>query len=428
MPAEIAPRQPVAPLPLDLPRLPVLGWETFSGPKASPVPSVLDAPHVRFTTSGRAAIAIALQALRIGTGDRVLAPTYHCPTMIAPIVAAGAVPVFFPIDSSGAARLDAVTERDFHRVRAVIAAHYFGIPQPMANLRAFCRERNIALIEDCAHSLFGMSDGRPVGQWGHYAVASLTKFFPVMDGGCLASVEGIPAMLATTPPSVGEQLKSLANAAEIGARHGRLKGINKVASGLLGGITWLRIAPKAVVQRRAAETSRNGDTSKWLADFEPASLANRAATWWTRWTVRHAHRARIVDGRRRNYEQLANLVADIPGVRALVPTLPDAAAPYVFPLFVEQPETLYQAVRASGIPVFRWDELWPTCPVIPGDIGRRWATHVFQLGCHQDLGPDDISRIAERLRLLVRRAGRSSRRRQPATVIPAQDPASLRRA
>ena len=417
-------------LPLDVPRLPVLGWATFTGEKASPLQGVLDAPQVIFTTSGRAAIALALRALGIGTGARVLVPTYHCPTMIAPIVAAGALPVFFPIDTTGAARLDVLRERDFAGVRAVIAAHYFGLPQPMANLRAFCKERRIALIEDCAHSLFGMIEGRPVGYWGDYAVASLTKFLPVMDGGCLASANPDAPTPLLTSPSVGQQLKSLANAAEIGARYGRLRGVNKALSWLLGGLTRVRAAPKAIHRRAASHNGTHPDeTRKWLADFEPASLANLAASRWTRWMVGHAHRARIVEYRRRNYLQLAELVADIPGVHALKPALPDAAAPYVFPLFVDRPEAVYQLVRASGIPVFRWDERWPTCPVIPGDAGRLWATHVFQLGCHQDLEAEDMRHIAERLRLLVRRAGtEAGSRAQSSRVTPALDSASLRRA
>jgi aspartate/methionine/tyrosine aminotransferase len=79
-----------------LPRLPVLGWAAFAGERQAPLPSVLDQRNVLFTTSGRAAIALALRALGVAPGDRVLVPTYHCPTMIAPVVSTGADPRSIP--------------------------------------------------------------------------------------------------------------------------------------------------------------------------------------------------------------------------------------------------------------------------------------------------------------------------------------------
>jgi dTDP-4-amino-4,6-dideoxygalactose transaminase len=70
-------------------------------------------------------------------------------------------------------------------VRAIVVVHYFGLPQPMTAIRRFCDERTITLIEDCAHALFGKADDQPVGSIGDYAIASLTKFLPTSDGGCL---------------------------------------------------------------------------------------------------------------------------------------------------------------------------------------------------------------------------------------------------
>jgi dTDP-4-amino-4,6-dideoxygalactose transaminase len=385
---------------LELPRLPALGWATFAGRKRSPLPSVLDNRDIRFTTSGRAAIALALRALNVRTGDRVLVPTYHCPTMIAPVVAIGAEPVFFAIDATGAPRIDNLGSSDLRGVRAMIAAHYFGLPQPMARLRSFCDDHGIALIEDCAHALFGMSDGRAVGQWGDYAIASLTKFLPVMDGGCLVAAQGFAGAQDLMPLSTGAELKSFANAVEIGARYGRTVGLSRVLSQLFALASRLRGRPSDPLPEIYPFPAPNG-IDKWLADFESPSRELRSASWWTRWTVRHAHRGRIVVLRRRNYAILADLFKDVPGVRALQPVLSESAAPYVFPLEVDRPDAIYMQVRAAGIPVFRWDEVWPSCPTIAGDLGRRWATHVFQIGCHQDLRPADLADMARVLSALV---------------------------
>jgi perosamine synthetase len=386
-----------------------LAWKTFSGARNAALPSVLDAKHIRFTTSGRAAIALALRALGVGEGHSVLVPTYHCPTMIAPVVATGAKPVFFPIDDSGAPRLEDVPRSVVANTRALIAAHYFGLPQPMAALRAFCDAHGISLIEDCAHALFGLSDGRPVGRWGDFAIASLTKFLPVLDGGCIISPRAIADLPQASPLSARDQIKILANVAEMGARYDRLPGANAVLSGVFSIATRLRNKPlpSSVLAGASARGSLLGDT-------EAAMFVERDASWWTRWTVKHAHRARIVTLRRRNYQQLAHLVAGIDGVRPLMPSLPDDAVPYVFPLLVERPQAIYAAVRAAGVPVFRWDELWPGCPVIAGDEGRKWASHVFQIGCHQELRPEDIAAIVAVLRTLVE----SDKGHGPVPVLP----------
>ena len=381
--------------PLALPRLPVLGWAAFRGARDATLPSVLELPGVMLTSSGRAAIALALRSLGLSDGDRVLVPTYHCPTMVAPIVAAGAKPAFYPIDATGAPWLEAM-ENMTHGVRAMIAAHYFGLPQRMSKVREFCDERGIVLIEDCAHAMFGEVEGRPAGSFGDFVIASLTKFFPTIDGGCLVASGRYEPAERLRPRLLRDEVKSVANAVEMGAEYQRLPGLNTLfdaAFGIAGRLTRAESANAA-----SAVASYNGlNTRDWLEDFADDAIAWRQPSKWTRWTVRHVHRQRIVANRRRNYLQLAALVEKLPGAHALMPDLPDACAPYVFPLWVDEPERTYQRVRAAGIPVFRWDELWPSTPTLIGDSGFQWALHVFQIGCHQDLRPRDIARMAEAL-------------------------------
>src|SRR5262252_9349500 len=83
-----------------LPRLPVLGWRSIRRrAQLAPIVEVGADRTVIFASSGRAAIFLGLEALGVGPGDRVLVPTYHCPTMIAPIVRLGAKPLFYPINA-----------------------------------------------------------------------------------------------------------------------------------------------------------------------------------------------------------------------------------------------------------------------------------------------------------------------------------------
>ncbi|MGC2518220.1 MAG: DegT/DnrJ/EryC1/StrS family aminotransferase [Burkholderiales bacterium] len=376
------------------PRLPVLGWSAFSGERAAPTPGVLNALHRRYTTSGRAAIALALRALEIRPGDKVLVPTYHCPTMIAPVVQSGAQPMFYPITASGGVDLEWLRRAPLAGTRAMLAAHYFGIPQPMSRLRAFCDARRIALIEDCAHAFFGMSDGVAVGSWGDLAIASLPKFFPVPEGGLIASAARPLNGLAFAPCSWRDEVKAAANAIEIGAIHGRFPGLNALLRGAFGVKNWLRGDASAGASAVHGSKHAGLSVDTRLNSLRPAIVA--------RWIMSSVCQSRIVENRRRNYAALASRLLRIDGARALYPDLPDGATPYVLPLYVDDPAASYQQLRSAGVPIFRWDEVWPGTPVLDGDHGLDWAYRVYQLGCHQDLSLPDIEAMATTVRASIR--------------------------
>src|SRR5438309_4000555 len=110
----------------------------------------------------------------------------------------------------------------------------------MSRLRAFCDGHGIALIEDCAHAFFGVCEGVAVGSWGHIAIASLPKFFPVPEGGLIASSARPLNGLAFAPCSWRDEVKAAANAIEIGVIHGRVPGLNALLRGAFGVKNWLR--------------------------------------------------------------------------------------------------------------------------------------------------------------------------------------------
>jgi len=377
------------------PKLPVLGWSAFSGARAAPTPGVLSARHRRYTTSGRAAIALALRVLEIRPGDKVLVPTYHCPTMIAPVVQSGADPMFYPVTASGGVDLEWLQRAAIAGTRAILATHYFGFPQPMSRLRAFCDANRIALIEDCAHACFGMSEGVAVGSWGDLAIASLPKFFPVPEGGLIVSATHPLKELDFTPCSWRDEVKAAVDAIEIGAGHGRFAGLNSLLGGAFRMKNWLR-RRHALID---APENCGSESAKAAVDVRLESLRPAVAAPWIAISV---HRSRIVRNRRRNYAALASSLSRIDGAHALRPDLPDDATPYVFPLYVNDPAASYRRLRSAGIPIFRWDEIWPGTPMLDGDHGLDWARRVFQLGCHQDLSLQDIEAMAATVCAYVR--------------------------
>jgi hypothetical protein len=380
-----------------IPRLPGFGWPALAGSRDAGMSCVLDLPNLHFATSGRASILLALEALGVGAGDRVLLPTYHCPTMVAPVTHVGAEPLFYPIDSRGRPDLQWLAAQPADCARALLAPHYFGLPQPMGCLRTWCDERGILLIEDCAHALFGQAGERPVGQWGDAAVASLTKFLPVPEGGCLVLKDGKAPPRLTAAGAV-TQVKCMVDMLEVGASQGQITGLNTLISGGLGLMRRLRGGPDAAEAEPVQPVP--GDTASGDELTIDAALAHRALAAPARWAAGHLPRERIVSRRRAHYAWLARALAGQEGLRPLMPELPADCAPYVFPLSVDRPDPGYLELRRLGMAVFRWDRLWPGVPRISGDHGCLWSHHVIQLACHQDLDRAQLEMTVSALRRL----------------------------
>jgi hypothetical protein len=224
------------------------------------------------------------------------------------------------------------------------------------------------------------------------AIASLTKFFPVPEGGLIVSNDVPLEHFQLSSRSWTDELRAIADAIQLGAEHGRLKGFNTVLQALFRAKALLR--RKATKGRHPPEVLPPTDTfDELMRAAEPAAAAL--------WITRHVHRGRIAACRRRNYARLATRLSELRGAHPVIRELPPGAVPYVFPLYVHRADDVYQPLRRTGIPIFRWDQLWPDTPTLQGDQGLAWSTHVFQLGCHQDLTEDDIDRVASTVRQIV---------------------------
>jgi len=389
-----------------LPRAPVFGWSSLRGRHDDSVPNVGHLAYQATTTSGRAAIFHALKLLELAPRSGVLLPTYHCPTMVAPALLAGLEPVFYALGEDGLPDLAALERRPSAQARAMLAPHLFGRTQSLSGVRRWCDSHGIALIEDCAHALFGQAGERPVGAWGDFATASLSKFLPVPEGGLLASATLPMPSLALTPRRWRDEAKGWIDVAESGAMHQRLPGLNGLLATAFRAKSALRGTPWPSHTSTAVEATRERTATKMMADCDMARIAD-APLAVTRWMRGHVSFEQIRLQRRRNFDIYAHCLAGVHDARSLAgadsngAAWPEAVAPYVFPLWVDNADAVYARVRQLRLPVFRWDRLWPGTPTLPGDVGVRWSHHVLQLLCHQDLEPTDIERVGHAMRQLL---------------------------
>jgi dTDP-4-amino-4,6-dideoxygalactose transaminase len=169
--------------------------EFVGGPRVAAVEkklaSVLAVPHVVSCANGTDALLVALQAVGVKRGMQVALPNLTFWATFEAVAQLGAVPVLVDVDPDDLhVNLDELrAAHDAHRFDALMLVHLFGwTSSRLLEIRAFCKERNIAIVEDGAQCFGVEAFGRPV--LADAAIATLS-FYPAkvvggaMDGGAI---------------------------------------------------------------------------------------------------------------------------------------------------------------------------------------------------------------------------------------------------
>jgi dTDP-4-amino-4,6-dideoxygalactose transaminase len=140
------------------------------------------------TTSCTHALEMAALLLKIGPGDEVIVPSFTFPSTAGAFVLRGAKPVFADIRPDtlniDETKLEGLLSP---RTRAIVVVHYGGVGCEMEAIQRLAEHRNVAIVEDNAHGLFGRYNGRYLGTFGCLATQSFheTKNFFCGEGGAL---------------------------------------------------------------------------------------------------------------------------------------------------------------------------------------------------------------------------------------------------
>lgn len=129
-----------------------------------------------FLSSATAGLHLILMAIGIKPGDEVILPALTFVSDANVVLQLGAKPVF--CDSSSIENFNASEESIINnvteRTKAIVVVHFAGYPMNLERLMHFSREKNIFLIEDCAHAPGAMLNGK---YCGNMADASFFSFF-----------------------------------------------------------------------------------------------------------------------------------------------------------------------------------------------------------------------------------------------------------
>jgi dTDP-4-amino-4,6-dideoxygalactose transaminase len=148
--------------------------------------ALFDAAGAVPSSSGTAAIHVAIGALQPEPGDEIIVPPVTDMGSVAPIVLSGAVPVFVDVEpDTFNLDPDDLARRITDRTRAVIVVHVWGRPANLDAVRDVIGDRKIAIIEDCAEAHYVRYKGKLVGTMGDFGCFSFqqSKHITCGDGG-----------------------------------------------------------------------------------------------------------------------------------------------------------------------------------------------------------------------------------------------------
>lgn len=156
-----------------------------------PEPSLLEQAFAAYVgskycvavSSCGAAMFIALKALGVKPGDKVLTSTFTLSPVPGAIAHAGAEAVL--VEASG----DYMTDMaDLERKAATSGAKVFllshmrGHIADLGAVRALCDKHGIAIVEDCAHTMGARWDGQHTGTWGKVGCFSAQTYKHINSG------------------------------------------------------------------------------------------------------------------------------------------------------------------------------------------------------------------------------------------------------
>ncbi len=156
-----------------------------------PEPSLLEQEYAAYVgakycvavSSCGAAMFLALKALGVGQGHKVLTSAFTLAPVPGAIAHAGAQPVLVETTSDFTTDLaDLAYKIQSSSAKVFLISHMRGHITDMQAVRALCDRFGVTVVEDCAHTMGAKWDGRFSGTWGQMGCFSAQTYKHINSG------------------------------------------------------------------------------------------------------------------------------------------------------------------------------------------------------------------------------------------------------
>lgn len=318
--------------------------------------------------SATAALHLALKAFDFPEGKKVLVPSLTFSATASAILYNRLVPVFVDSDpvTLGIDIDDLMRKYDKDCV-AVIPVHYAGHPVAMEKLMPWAREKELKVIEDCAHTAGASYRGKALGTWGDIGCFSFEekKLMTTGDGG----------MIVSDDPALLKDIKAM-----------RWVGIDKD--------NW---------KTAQAYTDANRDAMHWFYEINllgyKYNMNDLAAS------IGLAQLKKLPEMNARRSQIIRRYLNGIEGINGVEPLLPFNPEKYVYQIFgirADNRNNLMIFLKSKGIatgchytplhtqPLFK--PYGVSCPFI-----EKEADRFITLPLHADLSNEEVDYVVEHL-------------------------------
>ncbi len=143
----------------------------------------IGAPYALALASGGYAIGCALRALGVAPGDPVLTNGFTLAPVPGAIASVGGLPIFVEVTEQLVIDLEDLADKiTTSGAKVLLLSHMRGHICDMDQLMAMCDAADVAVVEDCAHTMGGAWNGVASGQHGRAACYS-TQTYKHMNSG-----------------------------------------------------------------------------------------------------------------------------------------------------------------------------------------------------------------------------------------------------
>lgn len=136
--------------------------------------------------SGAQALHLAVRGLGIGPGDEVIVPSFTFVATANAVTSCGAKPIFADVDyDTFNISIDSIKKLITKKTKAIIPVHYAGQSCEMDQIDSISKNKDLKIIEDCAHSLGSTFQKKKCGNLGNVGCFSFypTKIITTGEGG-----------------------------------------------------------------------------------------------------------------------------------------------------------------------------------------------------------------------------------------------------
>ncbi len=165
-------------------------------------------------SSGTEALYLILKALSSEERGVVFLPSFTFVATAETVVRAGLIPFFVDVEADypnlsleSLEKAYELCQKKGYKPFGVIAVSLYGLPARLEEIKKFCEEKNLKLIEDFCQSFGASLNGKKVGSFGE---ASATSFYPTKtlagagDGGMIFTNNSALAKLIRTLKEHGQ--------------------------------------------------------------------------------------------------------------------------------------------------------------------------------------------------------------------------------